>query len=163
LAEAVNHGGVLELGLDEGGDAAGVEPEVERAAQRRVVRRQEQGGAVEGLGERAAELGGSGRRGEERHAALAEEVVEAAEVHAGADRGVAEDHVEAAGGEVHEEAVDLVLAADQSDGLADAHGRLEEQAGDGLGDGVGDADGEAEGWRSIVSINCRPRSKISPA
>src|SRR5687768_9142492 len=144
-AEPEHEGAVVELAGDDGVDALGVEPEVEGPADLRVVGGEEHGLAVERFREAAAEAFCAGGGGEKGDAGLGEEVVVAAELDGGSDGGVAEDDVGAVGGEVGEESVGLVFAADEAHGLGEGRGGGEELARDGLRDDVEDADAEAQG------------------
>lgn len=143
LAEGLEQGAVVEVADDEGVDALGVEPELERAADGGGVRGQEHGGGVEGAGKALGEVGEFGS-GEEGDAAFAEQVVEGADADGLGGGGVGDDGVELVEGEGGEELGEGAFAAGDVDVGGDVEGGLEEALGDELGDDIGDADGEAE-------------------
>jgi hypothetical protein len=143
VTEGLQEGAVVEVADDDGVDALGFEPLIERAADGGGIGGEEDGGAIEGAGEAASQVGELGS-GEEGDAALAEGVVEGADADGLGGGGVGEDDIELVEGEGGEELGEGAFAAGDADIGGDVEGGLEEALGDELGDNVGDADGEAE-------------------
>jgi len=118
---------------------------VEAAAEHRVLQREQEGGAFEGLGELLAHSSGHFRRGEDRDTGAAEEVIVCFQTAGRRDGGVRQDEVKAVELEGSDEVLGLVLMADELDGFCEFHGRREDSVDDDLGQNVGDPDGEALG------------------
>ncbi len=90
-------------------------------------------------------MGGGERLGaEEGDRRLAEQVAVGLDLDLGAHRRVGEDEVEGVDAQLGEEALRLVLAADDVDRLGERERGQEQAVGDELGDGVGDPDREAD-------------------
>ena len=133
---------VVELTTDGGAEFLGSEKLIEGFAVAGVFHGQEHGGCVEGAGEVSPILSCEVRGGEKGGSALPEEMVVSADLDGGGDGGVGEDHVDLVDGEVGEEVVHVVFAADDLDGFGEGEDGREEPADDEFGEDVVDSDGE---------------------
>jgi hypothetical protein len=101
-------------------------------------------GPVEGTREAAAVPRRQGSTAEDRHAALAQQMAEAAHRDARGDRSIGDHQVERVEGEVGEEPAARSLPAHEMHRLPQPENRLEQPVGHELRNRIGDADGEAQ-------------------
>jgi hypothetical protein len=145
LPEGLQQAAVRDLRHHPRPDALRLQPLVQRAAERGVPGGEQERRGLQRAGEAAPIPRGERRRGEDRDAALAQQVVVGADAHGGRQRRVGENQVEAVHGELGEQAVGAVVLEDQADRLVQPQGGLQQPVGHQLGKGVHDADRQAQG------------------
>ena len=144
LPEDLEQRAVVELSRHAWAHPLLLEPPLERPAQGGELPREEHRGSVQRAREAAGVPRGKAGRGEERHAGFAEQVVERANLDAGAGRRVREHHVHAVDRELRQQPVGPVLSADEPDREPEAQGGGQEAVGHELRHRVGDAHHERE-------------------